>query len=110
MEEEYTLFIPENIKIQTDLFGDMSKADFFKMLFLSAVGGIPIGLSYFITHVDYITVIGILTWVFLMYEGYVKILYEKRRSIFGHIKVMLNWKHCQKKFSYQYKPEWRLYE
>ncbi|MEG1761137.1 MAG: hypothetical protein RR115_00925 [Hydrogenoanaerobacterium sp.] len=109
MEDEYSLFIPENIKIKKDLFGDISKKDFIKALWVSAIGGVPIGLSYFITHLDALTTISVLLWIFLVYSGYVKFLFDGRRSCFGQIKIMLNWSRAQKHFSYYYKPEWRLY-
>lgn len=107
MEEEYSLSIPANIKTKKDLIGDISKADLIKAAWLFAAGAVPIGLSYFITRVDVVTVVLLVAWAAISFYGYSKCMYERKRSPIRQIKIMLYWLRSQKRYRYRYKNEWR---
>ena len=106
MDEEYSLFIPEDISTNKEFGFGLEKADTKKAVILSLIGGAPIALSYFLTHSDMFSIIGTLTWIFISFGGYAKMPNGKRHS-FEQAKIMLNFRRCQKYFPYQYKEEWR---
>jgi len=107
MEEEYILFIPEDIKPQKEYGYGLGEKEIKKAIKLSVLGGVPIGFSYLITHLDVVTILAVLTWIFISFNGYAKTWYNGRRSTFEQVQIISKFKRSQKYFPYQYKGEWR---
>lgn len=103
--EKHTLYIPQGLKTQVEIFDGFGKEELFKTIIITLIAGVVDVAIYLITKNTAIAVVFILTAI----AGSVMMLTKDKTniSVVDQIGFMIRFFRSQKKYKYKYLDEWK---
>jgi hypothetical protein len=103
--EKQTLYIPQGLKTQVEIFDGFGKEELFKTIIITLIAALVDGVIYLITKNIAIAVVFILTAI----AGSVMMLTKDKTniSVVDQIGFMIKFFRSQKKYKYKYLDEWK---
>ena len=103
--EKHTLYIPQGLKTQVEIFDGFGKEELFKTIIITLIAALVDGVIYLITKNTAIAVVFILTAI----AGSVMMLTKDKTniSVVDQIGFMIKFFRSQKKYKYKYLDEWK---
>lgn len=103
--EKHTLYIPQGLKTQVEIFDGFGKEELFKTIIITLIAGVVDVAIYLITKNTAIAVVFILTAI----AGSVMMLTKDKTniSVVDQIGFMIKFFRSQKKYKYKYLDEWK---
>ena len=103
--EKHTLYIPQGLKTQVEIFDGFGKEELFKTIIITLIAALVDGVIYLITKNIAIAVVFILTAI----AGSVMMLTKDKTniSVVDQIGFMIKFFRSQKKYKYKYLDEWK---
>lgn len=103
--EKHTLYIPQGLKTQVEIFDGFGKEELFKTIIITLIAALVDGVIYLITKNTSIAVVFILTAI----AGSVMMLTKDKTniSVVDQIGFMIKFFRSQKKYKYKYLDEWK---